>query len=172
MPKISQRKKVFIGIDPGVNGGLAAILPSREVPSGVVASPMPPTERDLWDWFQPFRPFYDGSEVVAIVEWIHPAIQQVAKSHMSKLYGNYMAIRMALTASGVSFQTVQAMKWQPAVGVERRKKSETVTKWKDRLRGRAQQLYPDLHYWKQNVTEQRKVSDALLIAHHCKQLHR
>jgi hypothetical protein len=161
MPPIRPKGVIHIGIDPGKTGGLTAIFPG-----GPLVAEMPTTERDLWDWISGFGKL--DATVSATVEWINPAIQAIGKSHMSKLYGNYAAIRMALIGCKIPFEAVQPQKWQPALGIPKRSPSETVTRWKDRLRGLAQQLYPDLPCWEWKLENQRNVSDSILIAHYGK----
>ncbi len=146
--------ETIIGIDPGVSGGIAVINGICEVE----AFKMPPTERDIWELIEFFA---SGHRAFAYIEWIHPAIQKIGKSPMSKLYGNYMALRMALIAAGIPFETVQPVKWQPAMGIAKRGKNETQTKWKNRLKARAQQLFsPSTGVKKVTLA----VADALLIA--------
>ena len=148
--------EIIIGIDPGASGGIAAINSDSEIE----AFKMPATERDIWELIEWLA---DGHRpVFAYIEWIHPAIQKIGKSPMSKLYGNYMALRMALTAAGIPFETVQPVKWQPAMGISKRGKTETQTKWKNRLKARAQQLFPPTQGIKMTLA----VCDALLIAEH------
>lgn len=166
---------LYVGIDPGVNGGIAYLGNH----SPLIGCAMPATERDLWKIFkvlgEPLEYRGLGTSpsclVVAVVEWIHPAIQGIGKADMSKLYGNYMQCRLSLTAAQIPFETVMPKDWQRALGISPRKKGETVTKWKDRLRGRAQQLFPRLSCWDLSVTEQRKLSDAILIAEFCRRKH-
>ena len=84
MAKAISKLSVSLGIDPGKSGGLVSICREQ-----VNIFPMPTTERDLWDWFEPFRPPYI-LKPFAVIEWIHPAIQGIGKAAMSKLYGTYM----------------------------------------------------------------------------------
>lgn len=142
--------KSWIGIDPGKSGGLVEISRNRTI---LVA--MPQTERDIWEWF---IGSLDGS--IATIEWIHPAIQGIGKSAMSKLYGNYMSLRAFLIASQISFEDVKPHTWQSALGIPKRKKTESRTEWKNRLKAKAQQLFP-----RENITL--ATADALLIALYC-----
>ena len=148
---------MFIGIDPGANGAIVG-LQGREIMN---CFKIPKTEYDLLDILEDLKDLDDtASPVVVKLEWIHPAIQGIGKSAMSKLYGNYMQLRMALAASGLRWETVRAQDWQRALGISRRKKTESTTVWKNRLKARAQQLF-----------SQEKVTlwncDALLIAIYC-----
>jgi hypothetical protein len=158
----------YLGMDPGRTGGLTAILPGR-----TIAILTPETETDIWDWVRQFRPGslapYNVTAAFCEIEWINPAIQKVSKSNMSKLYGSYMALRMACVAARIPFETVQPQKWQPQLGVEKRRPSETDTKWKERLKGYAQRLFPDLECWQWRLVEERRaVADSILIAEQCR----
>ena len=152
--------EIIIGIDPGASGGIAVISRSGEVE----VFKMPATERDLWELIESLT---NGHCSFAYIEWIHPAIQKIGKSPMSKLYGNYKALRMALTAADIPLEAVQPVKWQPAMGISKRGKTETQTKWKNRLKARAQELFPPSRGIKKITLA---VADALLIAEYGRRL--
>lgn len=143
--------KSWIGIDPGKSGGLVELSRNR-----ICMIPMPQTEKDIWEWFSGTL---DGAK--AIIEWIHPAIQGIGKSPMSKLYGNYMSLRMCLTAAEIPFEDVKPHAWQKYWQIPKRKKAETRTQWKNRLKAKSQQVFP-----KEKITL--ATCDALLIAEFCR----
>jgi hypothetical protein len=153
---------IYIGIDPGVNGGLARFHDGTLVGF----TPMPATERDIWGWFE----FIKGLEATAVIEKIHPAILGIGKSQMSTLYGNYMQLRGFLIAAGIRFEAVRPQEWMRGVGVPPRSKNESDKEWKDRLRARAQELFPKLSIWTElkSLGRQRAICDALLIAEFCR----
>lgn len=168
----------YIGIDPGVNGGIVTVSKQGHHIYAPTVIPMPSTERDVWDWVRNIGWVINRHETGitgsgyyqprhAVIEWIHPAIKGAGKSSMSKLYGNYMALRMSLTAADIPFDVVMPKKWQASLDISSRKKSETVTQWKDRLRAKAQQLWPGLEIWNSTLTRQRAISDALLLCTYC-----
>jgi hypothetical protein len=103
---------------------------------------MPATERDLWELFCVLDDYIPP--IYAFIEWIHPAIQNIGKSQMSKLYGNYMQLRLCLVAMEIKFENPKAQEWQRALDISPRKKTETNTQWKNRLKGKAQQLFPKM----------------------------
>jgi len=164
LPKPITKDRLYLGIDPGANGGIAAIYPSGMFD---LRASMPETELGIWFLISGLK----DSNVTAVIEWIHPAIKGIGKSPMSKLYGSYMALRTALTAAQIPFETVQAYKWQQAMGISNRKAGEATNKWKDRLRAKAQQLFPREEIWKETLGKQRAVCDAMLIALYCQRLH-
>ena len=157
MVKTRNISRQIIGIDPGIGGGLCCLGYWCGIVSLVK---MPQTERDQWEWFESLPTCGDR---LALIEWIHPAIQGIGKSPMSKLYGNYMAMRAFLIARHIPFQDIKPRKWQQALDISKRKPTENSTKWKNRLKGVAQQLYP-----KQKLTL--ATADALLIATVCHRL--
>jgi hypothetical protein len=151
----------FLGLDPGKTGGLVAIDGDGLILSWLV---MPVGHRDIWEWLTQWRE--DPGKTRAAVEWIHPAIQGVGKASMSKLYGNYTALQMGLVAAGIRLDTVKPRDWQKAVGISPRNKSESDRQWKDRLRARAQELFPEVGLWNMPRTKgkQLAVCDAMMIA--------
>ena len=68
---------------------------------------------------------------------------------------------MALIAAGIPFEEVIPRTWQKGVGITPRGKGETKTRFKNRLKAKASQLFP-----KVNVTL--ATADALLIAEFCR----
>ncbi len=157
--------KIFMGIDPGLTGGVAWISGAS-----VKAVPMPATEKDRWDLFVTLVEPNDPSEIHTVIEQIDPRPTKwfdgkkwqgsILKS-TCLIYGNYMALRGMLIAAGISFMECPPKKWQKELGLIG-KKGESKTAWKNRLKSKAQQIYPSL-----KVTL--ATADALLIATYCKQ---
>jgi len=146
----------FIGIDPGQSGGLAQ-LDSEGV---VSLNPMPVTERDIFEWFDPWigEPF---AYPFACIEKVH-AMPQQGVSSTFKFGVGYGGLRMALIAAGVPFEEVTPRAWQKALGIPPRKvKRESKTLFKSRLKAKAQQLFPQ-----ERITL--KTCDALLIMEYCR----
>ncbi len=153
MPKVVHKEYAcYLGIDPGVNGGLVLLGPCNQV----ISTKMPSTERDIWEYLCAYQDY----KCLAAIEWINPAIQKIGKSTMSKLYGNYMSLRMSLIASGIPFEPVQPAKWQRAIGISPRGNA-TPSEWKNRLKAKAQEVFP-------SETITLATADALLIALYCK----
>ncbi len=154
---------VYVGIDPGKGGGIASLYGSCGVDTLEV---MPCTELGIWEVFKGLEPA-EGAQVKACIEWIHPAIQGVGKSSMSKLYGTYMQLRGFLIASGIPFEDEKTAAWVRALGIPAKKKNEQRTPWKNRLKGEAQQRFPNIAPQITLLT-----ADALLIAEHCRRKHK
>jgi len=154
-------KIVYLGIDPGANGGLAALYADPSDPTEVVDvkfKTMPDTELEIYEWILGLE---HGVESRAVIEWINPAMYGTDKASMSKLYGSYMALRMALVAASFSFIAEKPQVWQKVLGIPHRKKTEKTSAWKGRLKKEAEEWFPQLH-----ITL--ATSDALLIAQYCR----
>lgn len=165
MPRVESRTNVYIGIDPGASGGLAIRR------AGICqAVPMPPTEADVWHWVKEAGSFLrvekgvvvGGCETFAAIEqvWGHIGEGQPG-SAMFKFGQSYGGLRMALIAAGIPFEQVVPRTWQKDMGIPPRKKEESKTQWKNRLKAMAQQLFPDERVML-------ATADALLIAEWCR----
>jgi hypothetical protein len=137
---------IYIGIDPGKSGGMAAI-----VGSVAVYTKMPATERDVLDWFSEWPPLNS----FALLERAQTMPRQGVVSAFT--YGRgYGALLMALTATKIPFDLVAPAVWQRAMGCLSRG-DKNVTK------RRAQQLFPKL-------TVTHAIADALLLAEYRRRL--
>lgn len=152
----------FLGIDPGASGGMAIIW-QEEGRTKTVSCKMPATELDIFMWLK-------GEErkgiTHAIIEKVQGYIGGVGNtgSSMFKFGHNYGALRMALIALGIPFEEVAPHVWQAALKMRPRDKKEKKGAFKNRLKAKAQQLFP-----KAEVTL--KTADALLIAEHARRSH-
>lgn len=114
MPDIGRRgygsemssRRIFVGIDPGKGGGIAAVSQDRTV---VMACRMPETERELLDALMSLQ--LDGTTAMAVLEKVHSSPQMGVKSAFTFGEGFGM-LRMALAAARIPFETVVPNKWQ------------------------------------------------------------
>lgn len=151
---------IYLGIDPGASGGLAEVgVSSKRL--YVKSTKMPDTEKDLWNWVEErgIGLLEMGDEVFAVIEKVH-AMPGNGVSGMFKFGQNYGFLRACLIAASIPFEEVQPRAWQKALGIPPRDKDESGTVWKNRLKAKAQQLYPSV-----GVTL--ATADALLIATYC-----
>lgn len=150
MPRIAEGPKgIYVGIDPGQLGGLASIALD-----GIALEKMPPTDRDVWDWIS----FLGGREdVTAIIEKVHSFPGQGVSSTF-KFGMGFGALKMALTAAMIPFEEVDPRRWQKALGIPPRKKTEDKKQFKLGLKAFAQKLFPNV----EGITLE--TCDALLIA--------
>lgn len=141
---------IVLGIDPGASGGLAVARSSLDV---LQAAKMPETDGDLWAWVHGARKCWEPD--LCILEKVHSMPGQGVSSSF-KFGQSYGSLRMAVIAAGIPLEEVTPRKWQPAIGV-RPIKGETKTAHKNRLKARAQELFPGL-----KITH--ATADALLLA--------
>lgn len=173
MPKISdtssqnlsQPERCWIGIDPGLHGGLVALFSSGKI----LATAMPSTDREIWVWFNDLS---DSSIVeLACLERVHSMPNQSAQSGFTFGCG-FGKIVMALCASSIPYETVTPQSWMKSLGIPSKKKTESKSQWKNRLLKMAQELFPKLPLWDKPKSkgEQLAIADALLIAYACRRL--
>ena len=134
--------KLYIGIDPGLSGGIAFIPTTGQA----WAHKMPETDRDLIDLLRDSINMFDAR---ATLEFVSSSPQMGVKSAFTFGEG-YGRLQMALTALGVPYERVRPQAWQKAMGCLTRG-DKNVSK------RRAQELFPAL-----KVTH--AIADALLIA--------
>lgn len=138
----------WIGIDPGASGGIAMLYKDfAEV------YPMPKTEADVRHLLFSIPP-----STRAVIEAVHSFPGQGVASSFA--FGrNYGLLRGILHGLGIPFDEVSPQRWQKALNIPPRdkKKNESKTEFKNRLKAKAQQLYPQT---KVNLA----TADALLIA--------
>lgn len=148
----------YWGIDPGASGGLALLSPDGTVQTWK----MPATERDLFEILQENR----GSHTWAVVEQVGGFIKgnPAPGSAMFNFGKGYGMILMALTALSISYEICTPQRWLKGLAISTRKKTESKTQWKNRLKGAAQRAYP-------TVTLTLATADALLIATYCQRKH-
>lgn len=157
MPKVDTPKPshIYLGIDPGKSGGIAWIFRSR-----TTAISMPSTERDIWDVLEGMESL--SSRAIAVIEKVGGYTGEGQPGSAMFNFGwGYGGLRMALIAANIPFEEVTPQKWQKAMGISGRKKTESKTQWKNRLKAKAQQLFPEL-----KVTL--STCDALLIAEYAR----
>jgi len=153
----------FLGIDPGLSGGIALI--SAE---GITqAWAMGKTEGDIAKLFeQRIRP---AQVTYCLIERVH-AFPDAGVSGMFNFGRNVGVLIGLLLANHIPFEEMQPRAWQKALGIPPRVKKpkkpkpwiqyppeESISQWKNRLKAKAQTLFPQLE-----ITL--ATSDALLIA--------
>lgn len=162
MPTVQHRPLLFMGIDPGASGGVAVIDGSS-----ADAHAMPASEFGVWELVQSLKlrasAYTEPAGIVACIEQVTGYVggEGNTGSSMFKFGASYGALRMALTAAGISYETVPPHQWQRALGIEKRRAGEDTTRWKNRLKQAAVELFPSI-----KVTK--KTADALLMAEYCR----
>lgn len=130
---------VYIGIDPGVSGGICAV---RETGQLFLCAKMPETERDIYDLIAQLpmnRGFFDGQRFAVLERvWSSPGWGHVGAFKFGLSYGS---LRMALTAAGIPFEEVLPRAWQKEMGVSYPADIDATAK-KNITKRRAQALFP------------------------------
>jgi hypothetical protein len=153
--------RLYLGIDPGISGGLAAI---DERGQPVMVRAMPDTESDVYGFLREVGTASlqeDGCiNVVAMLERVgaSPQMGVVSAFTFGKGIGG---LRMALLAAEIPFDEVTPGTWQKGIGIRQQTGKTTLgaTHKKDKniAKRRAQELFPGV-----KVTH--ALADALLIA--------
>lgn len=157
---------LYIGIDPGVSGGIAVLSHDGGI---ISAMKMPETDRDILDALniagrraEAFIGRAPRERVCGVIEKVNPGVfgRPGAKMGVVSAFtfgGGYRALKMALTALRIPYDEALPIKWQNAMQC-RSKGDKNITK------ARAQQLFP-------GVTVTHAIADALLIAEYCRRVH-
>ena len=155
-------RKIYIGIDPGVNngsrsGGIAVLDRDGKV---LEVRKMPATPQDIFD----FLGEYSGQDVTAALEDVGHGIPGQSSKATATFARHNGHLEMALLALGMPTEKVTPQKWQKAYQLGS-SKSCTKIQWKNKLKAKAQQLFPSLG---KKITL--STSDALLIAEYARRL--
>lgn len=138
-------------IDPGKNGGIAWCREGEKA----VCVPMPATEGDLIVRIAAIdREACDGT--VFYLEDLVRFMGKTPMSHMAVYASNWGLIKGAIMYSGSVLHIVKPQAWIKALALGTANRGEKKTVWKNKLKARAQQLYPHLE-----ITL--KTADALLL---------
>lgn len=149
--------KTIVAIDPGASGGIA-----WQHSGGTPACmKMPDTEGDI---LQELRIIFHMSHapqppVVYIEELTGFCGVKIPSHTMMKLGRNVGFLHGTLAALGFRIVPVSPAAWQKSFGLGTARSCGSKTVWKNKLKAKAQQLYPN-----QNVTL--STADALLILEH------
>jgi hypothetical protein len=160
---------VYLGIDPGEGGGLACLWVGNKGEQETTLSPMPRTERDVWDWIHEARGGDEGglTPIYATIEKVGGYLKGSGGNIGSAMFTfgrSYGSLRMALTAARIPFEDTPPAVWQKRVGVPP-VKGESKATHKNRLKARAQALFPQ-----EKVTL--ATADALLLAEYTRRARR
>lgn len=140
-------KKIFIGIDPGKNGGIAVLDQDANV---IDVTKMPDTPQDLLEILESYKNDDSTSperQVVCYLEKVGGMPGQ-GGSAMFTFGRSYGHIEMALLASEIPTYEILPQRWQKHFSLSGSSitKSSNAEKreHKNRLKAKAQQLFPQL----------------------------
>jgi hypothetical protein len=136
----------IIGIDPGGSGAIVFIINGN-----ITWNNMPDTPADIIFLLN------DRKDFKCFLEQVHGMPGQGGQA-MFNFGKNYGYLEMALLAKGISTETVTPQKWQKFYQLGTRG-TDTKTQWKNKLKAKAQQLFPNEKVTLANC-------DALLIAYY------
>ncbi len=145
---------IYIGIDPGLSGGIAILNQDGSVKE-VVA--MPDTPRDIYEFLFSYKE--DSRCVLEDVGHGMPGQSSKATATFARHNGH---LEMALLALGIPTEKVTPQKWIKVYQLKK-KKEQDKNEWKNILKAKAQSLFPQLG---KKVTL--KTCDALLIAEYAR----
>src|SRR5574341_1092496 len=154
---------LYIGVDPGVSGGIAMV---DNLGHFLEAHKMPDTETDLLDLLRRMgAPLYRSAgapHARAMLERANAGVfggeRRMGVTSAFTFGKNYGALRIALIAAGIPFDVVSSQQWQKLMAC-RSGGEKNITK------ARAQQLFPGV-----KVTH--AIADALLLAEFCRRAER
>ena len=126
--------KRYIGIDPGKHGGIAVMGADGDVLDVVK---MPETPQDLLDFLEQYK-----DDSICTLERVGgmPGNGGSAMFNFGKGYGH---LQMALRALHIPTEDVTPNKWEKTYQLGSSGKY-TKTEWKNRLKAKAQQMFPHL----------------------------
>lgn len=151
-------RKLIIGIDPGMSGGIAVLDGNGCIVSVVK---MPQTMMDLYNHLREIIDSMRGGDPCRVICYMEkvgmgmPGQSSKATATFARHCGH---LEMALLSLGIPTVEVTPQRWMKSLGMGSSKNS-TKTEWKNKLKGAAQQLFPELG---KKITL--NTSDALLIA--------
>jgi hypothetical protein len=163
---------MYLGIDPGANGGMAALAYSLEWTTTPIQNlrtvpyihftTMPRTERGVLDWLiRVCQKESTQTSIKCALEKVVPGFSGSSKSSIARLYGNYTALRMALESLHIKYETPTASEWHRGLSILPRGRGEGRSEWKGRLLGEAKRRFPQVY-------PTLSTGDALLIAEYCR----
>lgn len=142
--------KHVIGIDPGTNGGIAVIDTDGNV---VEAVRMPDTPRDILDFLKKY-----SADSFCLMENVGNGMPGQSSKATATFARHNGHLEMALLAVGIPSDKVTPQKWEKSYQLGN-SREYTKTQWKNRLKARAQMLFPAIS---SKITL--ATCDALLIA--------
>lgn len=148
-------KTCFIGVDPGLSGGVAWMVPG----SPATSAPMPPTDGDLRNLLFGILATPECRFTAALEDIPRFTGAAIPGSRLAPLFHNAGFVKGFLMGRGIQIVMVKPQDWQKTFGVGTARACRSKTEWKNKLKGRAQELFPGI-----KVTL--KTADALLILEH------
>lgn len=153
--------KTLIAIDPGKSGGIA-IKHGNQQP---YVYPMPDTEGDIVEIINAIamQSCAEGMEMECTIEdqcgYTGGKCSGAAMFTFGEGFGFILGLLMGLR---IKIRKVRPVKWQAALSLGHRDKDKAKTVWKNKLKARAQELFP-------NIKVTLETADALLLLEYAEQ---
>jgi hypothetical protein len=144
----------YIGIDPGASGGIAWSSPLGDK-SAALPKTLGDFRKQVFDILSEQGFFHGISQTICYLESPPKFVKAIPGSAVFVMAQSFGRIEGVLAAFNVPTVTITPQHWQKAHGLGTRG-DMTTTQWKNKLKARAQSLYPEEH-----VTL--ATADALLI---------
>lgn len=148
-------KKIIIGLDPGSSGAIAVLDSDGKV---IDVTKMPETCLDIYCYLA--DAMKDADETICCLEDVGHGIPGQSSSATAKFARHCGHLEMALTALKVKTITARPQLWQKIYHLGR-SSEYSKHEWKNRLKAKAQQLFPNIKVTLINA-------DALLIAEYAR----
>lgn len=136
--------RFVIGIDPGQKGGIAVIDTNGSV---IGVTPMPSTPQDiisyLRDVMRPSELVPPGSRFVCYMENVGHGMPGQSSKATATFARHCGHLDMALIALDIPTNTVTPNKWEKSYQLGN-SREYSKTEWKNRLKAKAQQMFPFL----------------------------
>jgi hypothetical protein len=164
-PKSTTR--LFVGIDPGKNGGIVVL--SEHITADIFYTKMPTTLHALWTYINCIGSQYEVPNISTVIEQVNSMPGEGHKGAFTFGTG-FGSLQMAVIAARHSYELVLPRRWQQEFGIVARTKKEPKQLLKRRCQDKATQLFPRLDLWTKDrsVGLQRAICDALLLAEYAR----
>jgi len=153
--------KAYLGIDPGLNGGMSVITEE-----GIETHKMPPTYPDIYELLLEFTNKYGSGNIVAILEDVGQGMPGQSSRATATFAEHIGCLKMGLFALGYRTELVKPQKWMREYSNTIGKSNDCASKteWKNKLKCEAQRLYPSekITLWN---------ADSILLAEYGKRKH-
>jgi crossover junction endodeoxyribonuclease RuvC len=148
---------MVIGIDPGKSGGVCWMSEER-----IEVWTVQELFEESYTNLKLFQKSYPAKNV--LIEKVHAMPQQgvVSMFTFGEVYGKLQML-FELISKGKPLTFIRPVEWQKYHGISR-DKGEPKPVYKDRLKDKAENLYPYLDIWENTLGLQRSLCDAILIA--------
>lgn len=133
----------MIVIDPGANGGLVYPNYAKAHPYELIAVKMPGTDREIINHIEAAA-FSKAPPVAYLEDLVKFAGRNMPSSAMATYASNWGFIKGACAALNFRLVLVPPKKWQAALGLGGSKSHASKTAWKNHLKNRAEQLFPNV----------------------------